>query len=129
MTDILNLPGWKAIATRQEGAEYVIEADYTIQPKACQKCGVIDRLYRHGAKATTYRDSPIRGAPVNILANVQRYKCRDCGGIYDQEELHATRMGVMFSDQPLTNLTLMCSHCKVRFHTDGAIHGGPLSTL
>ncbi len=57
------------------------------------------------------------------------YRCQSCGGIYDQEELHATRMGVMFSDQPMTNLTLMCSHCKVRFHTDGAIHGGPLSTL
>jgi hypothetical protein len=27
----------------------VIEAEYTIQPKACQKCGVIDRLYRHGS--------------------------------------------------------------------------------
>lgn len=84
MTDILNLPNWKVITTRQEGAEYVIEADYTIQPKACQKCGVMDRLYRHGAKATTYRDSPIRGAPVSILANVQRYKCRDCGETFLQ---------------------------------------------
>lgn len=82
MTDILNLPDWKAIATRQEGSEFVIEAEYAIQPKACQKCGVLDRLYRHGAKATSYRDSPIRGAPVNILANVKRYRCRDCGDTY-----------------------------------------------
>lgn len=84
MTDILNLPDWTAIATRQEGGECVIEADYTVQPQACQKCGVIGRLYRHGVKATAYRDSPIRGAPVNVLANVQRYKCRDCGDTFLQ---------------------------------------------
>jgi|688.fasta_scaffold16674_16 hypothetical protein len=29
MTDIFNLPDWKAVATRQEGSEYVIEAEYT----------------------------------------------------------------------------------------------------
>jgi transposase len=99
MTDILNLPDWKAIATQQEGIQIVIEADYTIKPKACQKCGVIDRLYRHGAKATTYRDSPIRGAPVNILANVQRYRCRDCGETFLQP---------LGSIQPDMRMTVRC---------------------
>ncbi len=99
MTDILNLPDWKAIATRQEGAECVIEAEYTVQPKACQKCGVIDRLYRHGVKATGYRDSPIRGTPVNVLANVQRYKCRDCGETFLQP---------LGSIQPNMRMTVRC---------------------
>lgn len=99
MTDILNLPDWKAIATRQEGAEFVIEAEYTVQPKACQKCGVLDRLYRHGAKETSYRDSPIRGAPVNILAKVKRYRCRDCGDTFLQP---------LGSIQPGMRMTVRC---------------------
>jgi transposase len=99
MTDILNLPGWKAIAARQEGAECVIEAEYTIQPKSCKKCGVIDRLYRHGVKSTGYRDNPIRGAPVTILATVQRYKCRDCG---------ATFLQPLGSIQPNMRMTVRC---------------------
>jgi hypothetical protein len=49
MTDILDLKGWKALSKTQSNGEEVIEAEYTIQPKACQKCGVIDRLYRHGS--------------------------------------------------------------------------------
>jgi len=99
MTDILNLPDWKAIATRQEGAEFVIEAEYTVHPKACQKCGVLDRLYRHGAKVTSYRDSPIRGAQVNILANVKRYRCRDCGETFVQP---------LGSIQPGMRMTVRC---------------------
>jgi hypothetical protein len=44
MTDILDLKGWKALSKTQSNGEEVIEAEYTIQPKACQKCGVIDRV-------------------------------------------------------------------------------------
>lgn len=84
MTDILDLPGWKAITKQQAAGEYVIEAEYTIHPIACQKCGVIAKPYKHGPKVISYRDSPIRGYPVRIMASVQRYKCRDCGGTYLQ---------------------------------------------
>ena len=84
MTDILDLPGWKATSKCREEDEYVIKAEYTIQPGSCQKCGVIGKLYKHGTKDIAYRDSPIRGAPVNILASVQRYKCRDCGETFLQ---------------------------------------------
>lgn len=78
MNDILDLPGWKVLGKRLDGREYELEAEYTILPTACQKCGTIGRLYKHGTKLTTYRDSPIRGNTVRILAKVQRYKCRDC---------------------------------------------------
>lgn len=84
MTDILDLPGWKATETRRDGDEYEIHAEYTVQPDACQKCGVIGGLYRHGPKPVYIRDSPIRGRPVRILANAQRYKCRECGGTFIQ---------------------------------------------
>lgn len=78
MTDILDLPGWKATAKRHENDEYVIEAEYTIQPTNCPKCGVVDAPYKHGIKPIKYRDSPIRGDAVIILANVQRYRCKHC---------------------------------------------------
>jgi transposase len=96
MTDILDLKGWVVLSKTQSDGEYVIEAEYTVQPTNCPKCGVVGTPYKHGVKPIKYRDGPIRGVATVILAQVQRYRCK---------------------------------HCKVRFHTDGAIHGGPLSTL
>lgn len=84
MTDILDLPGWIVTSKRLDGQEYELEAEYDVAPSSCQKCGVIGRLYRHGTKPTTYRDSPIRGHTTRILAKVQRYKCRDCGETFLQ---------------------------------------------
>lgn len=84
MTDILDLLGWRVTDKRLVGDEYELEVSYEQQPDACQKCGVIGRLYKHGQKPVTYRDSPIRGRPVRLLVNVQRFKCRDCGGTFQQ---------------------------------------------
>jgi transposase len=83
-TDILDLPDWTLIRRTLDGHEYELEAEYTVKPTACQKCGVLDRLYRHGTKDTIYRDSPIRGHATRILARVQRYKCRECGETFLQ---------------------------------------------
>ncbi|MDE1919000.1 MAG: transposase family protein [Sphingomonadales bacterium] len=83
-TDILDLPGWTLIARHLDGHEYELEAEYTVQPTACQKCGVVGRLYRHGTKETVYRDSPIRGHATRIRARVQRYRCRECGETFLQ---------------------------------------------
>lgn len=84
MTDILDLDGWNVIEKRRTGTEYEIGAEYTVQPDACLKCGVIGNLYRHGPKPIIYRDSPIRGMPVRLVAKAQRFKCRECGGTFIQ---------------------------------------------
>ncbi|MFK3741398.1 ISL3 family transposase [Massilia sp. TN1-12] len=84
MVDILDLHGWKALGTRLDGDEYEIEAEYTVLPDVCLKCGVVGNLYRHGPKLVTIRDSPIRGKHVRILARAQRYKCRDCASTFIQ---------------------------------------------
>lgn len=39
MTDILDLPGWKLLAKRQVEDEFELEAEYTVLPPACTKCG------------------------------------------------------------------------------------------
>lgn len=102
MTDILDLQDWRVTATRQEDGELVIEAEYSVQPAACLKCGVIGRLYKHGPKPITVRDSPVRGRPVRLVAIAQRYKCRECsatfiqplGGI--QDEMRMTKRCVEY---------------------------------
>lgn len=99
MTDILDLPGWTVLGKRLEDGEYELEAEYTVQPEACQKCGTIGRLYKHGTKTVTYRDSPIRGHTVRIQARVQRYRCRDC-----QETFLQPLAGI----QPSMRMTARC---------------------
>jgi hypothetical protein len=37
MTDILDLEGWNVIAKHVDGDDYLIEAEYTVPPKACTK--------------------------------------------------------------------------------------------
>ena len=78
MTDILDLPGWSVLSSSKIDGEYVIEAVFDTHPETCPKCGVVDVPYKHGVKPIKYRDSPMRGLPVVILAQVQRYKCKHC---------------------------------------------------
>ena len=68
MTDILDLSDWKVLNSRLDDGTYIIEAEYTQPLQACTKCGVVGKLYRHGPKVVTYRDSPIRGAHVQLAA-------------------------------------------------------------
>jgi hypothetical protein len=72
MTDILDLPGWTVLGKRLDGNEHELEAAHTVQPDVRPKCGCIGRLYKHGARATTYRDSPVRGRTTRILARGRR---------------------------------------------------------
>ena len=41
MTDILDLDGWNPTKRHLDDYGYVIEAEYTVPPKACTKCGNI----------------------------------------------------------------------------------------
>lgn len=84
MTDILDLPGWAVIAKTTEDGTDILDAEYREQPAACQKCGAIGELYRHGTKPVTYLDSPMRGSPARLRAKVQRYRCRACGETFLQ---------------------------------------------
>lgn len=54
MTDILQLPGWTVSSTYDHDGERIIEAQYIEQASACQKCGMVGNLYRHGTKAISF---------------------------------------------------------------------------
>lgn len=55
-------------------------------------------------------------------------RCDSCGGIYDDIDLRTARTGVRYEGKPLEGLSLLCGHCYVRFHTDGHLGNGSLST-
>lgn len=105
MTDILDLQDWRVTSTRQEDDQLVIEAEYGVPPAACMKCGVIGRLYKHGPKPITIRDSPVRGRPVRLVAIAQRYKCRECNGTFIQalggiqDEMRMTKRCVEYIEE------------------------------
>lgn len=82
--DFLDLEGWTLTEKRLVDGEFELEAEHAAEPNACSKCGVIGRLHRHGSRMTIYRDSPVRGCKVKLLAKVKRYRCRDCGGTFLQ---------------------------------------------
>lgn len=107
MTDILQLKGWKALKSTIGNGEQVIEAEYSVPPTSCTKCGVIGNLLKHGPKPTYIRDSPIRGMPVRILANAQRYKCRECGGTFIQP-LGGVRDAMRMTDRCAKHIEANC---------------------
>lgn len=84
MTDILQLPGWEVSKTYEDATERTIEAAFIEPADACQKCGVIGALYKHGTKALSFRDTPMFGKHVMLKATVQRYRCRECGETFIQ---------------------------------------------
>lgn len=83
--DVLYLPGWTTQKLSLDEDGYLFESEYSEKAEACPKCGAIGRLYRHGRKSVTYRDSPLRGRKVRISVSVRRYRCRSCGETFLQE--------------------------------------------
>ncbi len=63
-------------------------------------------------------------------ALIEKYenRCQSCLGIYESENLYATRMGPLLDGEPMVNVTLLCGTCKVRFHTVGTIYRDMTST-
>jgi len=84
MTDILQLKDWAVLGIEEQQDQTIISAEYAKQPEFCLLCGVVGELYKHGPRSVTILDSPIRGTPTRIVAKVQRYKCRACGGTFPQ---------------------------------------------
>ena len=79
-SNALWLEGWEVHDIQHRDGETSVFASYLREPKHCQKCGVVERLYRHGSKKVDYRDTPAFGAKMVIHATVSRWRCRECGG-------------------------------------------------
>ena len=80
MNNALCLDDWTVTKVdNQSKTVRVISARYDIHSEYCPKCGVVGRLYRHGAKDIRYTDAPAYCKQTLIVASVARYRCRDCG--------------------------------------------------
>lgn len=78
MTNGLWLDGWDVREMRIVGDVREAKANCQSLLDTCPKCGCVGRLYRHGTKTIEYRDAPAFGKQVVIIAEVQRYRCREC---------------------------------------------------
>lgn len=79
----LRLDGWEVVSSRDFGDTTEVNAKYLPLPDTCPKCGVVDRLYRHGTITVDYTDAPYRKRTL-IHAEVQRLRCRECLGTFVQ---------------------------------------------
>lgn len=78
MSNGLWLDGWEVREMRIVGDVREAKAACGHLLETCPKCGCVGRLYRHGTKTIEYRDAPAFGKQVVIIAEVQRYRCREC---------------------------------------------------
>lgn len=113
------LDGWLVHEIKQTPDGTVVEASYLPQPDCCPKCGVIDRLYRHGSKVVPYRDTPAFGAKMLIRAKVDRFRCRDCGGT--SERHHVTPIHELGRMPRPYEAKSICPSCHRRFHIERAL--------
>lgn len=93
MQNILNLPGWSVLSTRETDHDYIITAQVAAPPSYCPHCGAVANLQGYGGKQQTYLDLPIQMKRVGILVQRKRYRCKECGRTFlevlpDMEEDH-----------------------------------------
>lgn len=100
----LCLEDWTVLRHDVEGQTRRFLATYDVVPDSCLKCGVVGRLYKHGVKQIEYRDTPAFGKKVVIVADVKRFKCRDCG---------ATFMQPLPDMQPDRQMTRRCAELAI----------------
>lgn len=79
---LLYLPGWQTVEVIDKPKAYRITATCNDEPSVCPKDG--HPLYRHGTLQKLFRDLPIHGKRVSILAIRQRYRCRACRKTFQQ---------------------------------------------
>ena len=87
------LDNWTIVDRETTKTSTTITATYAVVPDSCPKCGVIDRLYKHGEKVVEYRDAPAYGKRVTIAVKVKRFRCRECGAVINQPlpDMHPNR--------------------------------------
>lgn len=75
--DILELRSIKAVSSEVRDGIRVIQAQTDDDPRQCPFCNALDP-YKHDSRVQEFADAPVRGAPVRIQIDRQRYRCRDC---------------------------------------------------
>ncbi len=82
--EILDFPGLTAVDEPLDDGQgtRIFYAVPTEDQKVCEHCG--GSLYKHGGRARSYRDSPIREYRVVIWLHARRFRCRNCKATFVQ---------------------------------------------
>jgi transposase len=83
MTDLLDLPDWQYVSIEKSSKLDTIHAQYVKHPDVCVRCES-SQIYKHGPKVTIFRDVPFRMKATVIKAQLTRYRCKGCGGVFIQ---------------------------------------------
>lgn len=70
--NILNLPSWAVLETRESDHDYHITVQLTYPPSHCPHCGVVANLQGYGGKEQLFLDLPIQMKRVAILVQRRR---------------------------------------------------------
>jgi transposase len=107
MTDILNLPYYRALEVRENDYDYLIIAQTTIPPRSCPTCQSLD-FRRHGTREPIFMDVPIHGKRAGVQVIRQRYRCKSCNGVFidpipdmDESRLMTRRLVRYIQDESL----------------------------
>lgn len=73
--NILNLPAWSVLDTREADHDYHITVQLTYPPSYCPHCGAVANLQGYGGKEQLFLDLPIQMKRVAILVQRRRFKC------------------------------------------------------
>lgn len=84
--DFLGLENWTITAHEENEIRFLISARYDFQAAGCPYCSAASgKLYKHGWRMKTVKDSPARGKQVLIELSVRRYKCLSCKKTFIQQ--------------------------------------------
>ncbi|MEZ5464450.1 MAG: ISL3 family transposase [Lysobacteraceae bacterium] len=75
--DLLDLEGLESLSFNDRDGVRVIEAKITATADHCLHCSA-PNPYKHDAREQEFADAPVRGMPIRILFQRQRYRCREC---------------------------------------------------
>ena len=86
---LLNLEGFTVLRTQDVEDAMCITVETDFEPTTCIRCSTLmGRFYGHGTKKQFFHDAPIHGKKVLLTIHRKRYKCRDCGGVFDEHDVH-----------------------------------------
>jgi transposase len=85
--DILELPGLVTVRRRidRNDQTYLIDAEVKEAQTDCPSCGAVGKLHKHDKRPKTFLDIPIRQYRVSITLKIQRFRCKTCEKVFNQD--------------------------------------------
>lgn len=83
MTDILRLPSYRILSTKEEAHDFHVAAETVNPPTRCIHCGA-DNLVGGGRQEVLVRDLLVQAKRVAIYVSARRLRCRGCGKTFTE---------------------------------------------